>query len=254
MKHDHAGFNSLAQSYAASYAAPHSAAYSLGRAEVENRVRRFLPLVRRTAWLINGRGREGLEIEDLMQVGILALTECAQRHSGPTEDGFAAYAKIRVRGAMLDEVRRVAHTSRTARSKRAAYERALAALRGSLGRDPSRGELARALDLNDAELLAIESSGVKLTPMDEAYDETSLAFASDDPDPFEALCAAEDRERLLKAMIALPDRLKLVLQLFFVEELNLTEIAAVLEVSVPRVHQLRAKALKDLRALLDGSD
>ncbi len=254
MKHDHTGFNSLAQSYAASYAAPYSAAYSQGRAEVENRVRRFLPLVRRTAWLINGRGREGLEIEDLMQVGILALTECAQRHSGPTEDGFAAYAKIRVRGAMLDEVRRVAHDSRTARTKRAAYERALSALRGTLGREPSRAELARMLDLNDAELLAVEASGVKLTPIDDAYDETSLAFASHDPDPFEALCAAEDRERLLKAMIALPDRLKLVLQLFFVEELNLTEIAAVLEVSVPRIHQLRAKALKDLRALLENGD
>jgi RNA polymerase sigma factor for flagellar operon FliA len=66
------------------------------------------------------------------------------------------------------------------------------------------------------------------------------------------LCAAEDRERLLQAMVQLPDRLKLVLQLFFVEELNLTEIAAVLEVSVPRVHQLRAKALKDLRALMEG--
>ncbi len=244
MKHDHTGFNSLAQSYAAPYAP--------GRAEVADRVRRFIPLVRRTAWLVNGRGRDGLEIEDLVQVGILALTECAQRHSGPTEDGFAAYAKIRVRGAMIDEVRRVAHTSRTARTKRAAYDRALAGLRGSLGREPSRAEVAKVLDLNDAELLAVESSGVRLTPIDDAYDETSLAFASDDPDPFEALCAAEDRERLLKAMIELPDRLKLVLQLFFVEELNLTEIAAVLEVSVPRVHQLRAKALKDLRALLEG--
>jgi len=244
MKHDHGAFAALTSSYAAPYAP--------GRAEVEDRVRRFLPLVRRTAWLVNGRGREGLEIEDLVQVGILALTECAQRHAGPTEDGFAAYAKIRVRGAMLDEVRRVAHGSRTARTKRAAYDRALASLRGSLGREPSRAELARALDLNDAELLAIEASGVKLTPIDDAYDETSLAFASDDPDPFEALCAAEDRERLLTAMIELPDRLKLVLQLFFVEELNLTEIAAVLEVSVPRVHQLRAKALKDLRALLEA--
>jgi RNA polymerase sigma factor for flagellar operon FliA len=56
---------------------------------------------------------------------------------------------------------------------------------------------------------------------------------------------------LIQAMTQLPDRLKLVLQLFFVEELNLTEIAGVLEVSVPRVHQLRAKALKDLRALLE---
>jgi RNA polymerase sigma factor for flagellar operon FliA len=240
MKHDHASF-----------AQP--APYAPSRAEVADRVRRFLPLVRRTAWYINGRGREGLEIEDLVQAGILALTECAQRHAGPTEDGFAAYAKIRVRGAMLDEVRRVALDSRTARAKRSGYERALSALRGQLGRAPSRAELARAMDVSDAELLAIEASGVKLTPIDDAYDETSLAFASDDPDPFEALCAAEDQDRLLTAMVQLPDRLKLVLQLFFVEELNLTEIAAVLEVSVPRVHQLRAKALNDLRALLEAA-
>jgi RNA polymerase sigma factor for flagellar operon FliA len=249
MKHDHAAFSSPVQTFGAQ---PQAAPYSPGRAEVEDRVRRFLPLVRRTAWHIHGRGREGLEIEDLVQAGILALTECAQRHTGPTEDGFAAYAKIRVRGAMLDEVRRVAHDSRTARARRGALERALAALRGTLGREPSRAELAERMGISDTELRAIEASGVRLTPIDEAYDETSLAFASDDPDPFEALCAVEDRERLIAAMIRLPDRLKLVLQLFFVEELNLTEIAAVLEVSVPRVHQLRAKALKDLRGLLEG--
>lgn len=239
MKHDHTAFAAVQR-------------YAPSRAEVEDRVRRFLPLVRRTAWHINGRGRDGLEIEDLVHAGIVALTECAQRHAGPSEDGFAAYAKIRVRGAMLDEVRRVAPTSRTARARRQAYEQALAALRGQLGREPSRAEIARAMDVSDAELLGIEGAGVKLTPIEDAYDETSLAFASDDPDPFEALCAAEDRERLLHAMVQLPDRLKLVLQLFFVEELNLTEIAAVLEVSVPRVHQLRAKALKDLRALMEG--
>jgi RNA polymerase sigma factor for flagellar operon FliA len=239
MKHDHTAF-AASQPYAAS------------RAEVADRVRRFLPLVRRAAWHIYGSGRDGLEIEDLVQAGIVALTECAQRHAGPTEDGFAAYAKIRVRGAMLDEVRRAAHDTRTARRKRAAYERALDSLRGQLGREPSRAELARALGVDDAELLAIESAGVTLAPIAEEYDENSTAFASDDPDPFEALCAAEDRERLVRAMTLLPDRLKLVLQLFFVEELNLTEIAAVLEVSVPRVHQLRAKALKDLKALMEG--
>jgi RNA polymerase sigma factor FliA len=240
MKHDHAAFAAPLQSYAPS------------RAVVEDRVRRFMPLVRRTAWHINGAGRDGLEIEDLVQAGIVALTECAQRHSGPTEDGFAAYAKIRVRGAMLDEVRRTAHDSRTTRAKRAAYDRALESLRGTLGREPGRAELAQAMGVSDAELLSIEAAGVRLTPIDDAYDETSLAFASDDPDPFEALCAAEDRDRLLQAMIQLPDRLKLVLQLFFVEELNLTEIAAVLDVSVPRVHQLRAKALKDLRGLMEA--
>ena len=245
MKHDHKAFAAPQ---------PYAAPYSPGRAEVADRVRRFLPLVRRAAWHIHGSGREGLEIEDLVQAGIVALTECAQRHAGPTEDGFAAYAKIRVRGAMLDELRRAAHETRTMRRKRSAYERACETLRGQLGREPSRAEVGRLLEVDDAELLSIESAGVTLTPMAEEYDETSTAFASDDPDPFEALCAAEDRERLLRAMIRLPDRLKLVLQLFFVEELNLTEIAAVFEVSIPRVHQLRAKALTDLRRLMEGDE
>lgn len=244
MKHDPSAF----RAYGAAAARP--------RSEVEDRVRRFLPLVRRTAWHVygggNSSGRDGLELDDLMQAGLLALTECAERHNGPTEDGFAAYAKIRVRGAMVDCLRRAAHTTRTARRKLIAYEAALRELRARLNREPDRCEIAAELDLDDAELLDVEASAITLTPMSEAYDETSMAFASDDPDPFEALCAAEDREYLIRAMTALPDRLKLVLQLFFVEELNLTEIAAVLEVSVPRVHQLRAKALKDLKKLLQA--
>jgi len=227
--------------------------YAPSRAEVEDRVRRFLPLVRRAAWHIHGNGREGLELEDLVQAGILALTECAQRHMGPTEDGFAAYAKIRVRGAMLDQIRRLAHETRGVRARRLACERTAELLRGQLGREPSRAELARAMQVSDAELRAIEASGVTITALGEEYDETSTAFASEDPDPFEALCAAEDRDRLIAALGELPERLQLVLQLFFVEELNLTEIAAVLEVSVPRVHQLRAKALKDLKALLEAA-
>lgn len=240
MKHDPSAF----RAYGGAAACP--------RSEVADRVRRFLPLVRRTAWHVYGSGRDGLELDDLMQSGLLALTECAERHNGPTEDGFAAYAKIRVRGAMVDCLRRSAHTTRTARRKLAAYEAALRELRARLNREPDRAEIAAELGLGDAELLDLEASAITLTPISEAYDETSMAFASDDPDPFEALCAAEDRDYLIRAMTALPDRLKLVLQLFFVEELNLTEIAAVLEVSVPRVHQLRAKALKDLKKLLEA--
>jgi RNA polymerase sigma factor FliA len=156
------------------------------------------------------------------------------------------------RGAMVDCLRRSAHTTRTARRKLAAYEAALRTLRGRLKREPDRREIAEELGLSDAELRDLEASSITLTPISEEYDESSMAFASDDPDPFEALCAAEDRALLVRAMVNLPDRLKLVLQLFFVEELNLTEIAAVLEVSVPRVHQLRAKALTDLRKLLQA--
>ncbi|QUL36935.1 sigma-70 family RNA polymerase sigma factor [Erythrobacter sp. JK5] len=236
-----------------SFAAATPVAYSnASRAEVEDRVRRFLPMVRRAAWHIYGMGREGLEIEDLIQAGIVALTECAQRHSGPGEDGFAAYAKIRARGAMLDCIRKLMNDTRTARKKRAAYHDTLDRLRQQLGREPGRAEIAQAMGIGDGELLEIEASGVAISSISDEYDESNTAFASDGPDPFEALCALEDRERLVRAMTALPDRLKLVLQLFFVEEMNLTEIAEVLEVSVPRVHQLRAKALKDLRALMEA--
>ncbi|MEM6584703.1 MAG: sigma-70 family RNA polymerase sigma factor [Pseudomonadota bacterium] len=242
MKHDPSSF---AGSYASAGAS---------REVVEDRVRRFLPLVRRSAWHIYGMGREGLEVEDLIQTGILALTECAQKHDRDTEDGFAAYAKIRVRGAMLDQIRRLLSDSRIARKKRAAYERAVDSLRHTLGRDPSRREIARAMQIPDAELLEIEASAITLTSIADEYDETNTAFAADDPDPFEVLSDMEDRERLIEAMRKLPERLTLVLQLFYVEELNLTEIAQVLEVSVPRVHQLRAKALKDLKKLMEADN
>ena len=241
MKHDHSGF-------------AETNPYAASRAEVEDRVRRFLPMVHRAAWHIYGSGREGLEIEDLIQSGILALTECAQRHSGPTEDGIAAYAKIRVRGAMFDCIRKLMHDTRTARKKRARYNETVEQLRWQTGQPPSRLEIARAMGISDVELLEIEASAITVSSISDEYDESNTAFASDDPDPFEIIAGQEDRERLVAAMHQLPDRLKLVLQLFYVEELNLTEIAEVLEVSVPRVHQLRAKALKDLRGLMERED
>ena len=76
------------------------------------RIQRFVPMVRRLAWHTHGGGRQGIELEDLMQAGMVALTEAAQRHAGPGEDGFAAYAKLRVRGAMVDLIRRHVPLSR----------------------------------------------------------------------------------------------------------------------------------------------
>lgn len=239
MKHNHASFAG-AKAYCTN-----------SPAEVEDRVRRFLPLVHRAAWHIFGSGRDGLEVEDLIQVGIVALTECSQRHDGPTEDGFAAYAKIRVRGAMLDQIRKLMNDTRTARKKRSRYTNAVESIRSITGSEPSRSEIAQTLGVSDTELLEIEASAVSITSISDEYDDSNTAFASDDPDPFQILSGQEDRERLVIAMAELPERAKLVLQLFFVEELNLTEIANVLEVSVPRVHQLRAKALKDLRKLIE---
>ena len=210
MKHDHSQFAAIAQAYA-------------DPPVVEDRIHRFMPMVRKAAWHIHSGTGGGPDLDDLVQTGTLALLECARRHAGPTEDGFAAYAKLRVRGAMIDAVRKAVPGSRGSAARRRAAE--------------ADGEVADA--------------PVQLTSLEDSYDDRSGHFADERPDSFALLSEAEDAERLGAAIGALPERLQLILQLYFLEELNLSEIAAVLEVSIPRVHQLKAQALSQVRAMLE---
>ncbi|MCB2076111.1 MAG: sigma-70 family RNA polymerase sigma factor [Novosphingobium sp.] len=223
--------------------------------DVADRVRRFLPMVRRLAWHVHGTGRPGIELEDLMQAGMVALTECAQRHAGPGEDGFAAYAKMRVRGAMVDLIRRTVPLSRGAVERRRMLREKETELRGQLGRDPHAAELAEALGIDESELAALRSTSepLRFEPLDDAYSDSDMAFADDTPDSLSLLEDEETRQHVVEAIAALPERLKLIVQLYFVEELNLSEIADVLSVSIPRVHQLKAQALAKLRAELEGA-
>ncbi len=249
MKHDHSAFAGLRP--AACYGARANAAGAYG-ADVADRVRRFLPMVRRLAWHVHGSGRPGIELDDLLQAGMLALTECAQRHSGPGEDGFAAYAKMRVRGAMVDLIRRSVPLSRGASGRRRQLREQQEALRGQLGRDPQPAELAEALAITPGELAELQAAAepLRFEPLDDAYTDSDLAFADQGPDALAQLADGELREQVAEAIAALPARLQMVVQLYFVEELNLSEIAGVLEVSIPRVHQLKAQALDQLRKAL----
>ena len=190
-----------------------------------------------------------------MQSGLVALTECAQRHEGPGEDGFAAYAKMRVRGAMVDLIRRTIPLTRGGTQRRRMLREATEKLRQELGRDPTTPELAKALEVNEAELAALRSSSepMRFEPIDEVYSDSDTAFADDLPDSLELLENEEMREQVGAAILALPQRLQLVIQLYFVEELNLSEIAEVLCVSVPRIHQLKAGALQKMRESLEGT-
>ncbi len=224
------------------------------RPDAAARIGRFVPMVRRLAWHVHGGGRPGIELEDLMQAGMVALTECAQRHAGPGEDGFAAYAKLRVRGAMVDLIRRHVPLSRGAAERRRHLREKESALRGALGREPKPSELAAALGIGVAELGALQSASTPLRfePIDEIYSDSNPAFADDRPDSLALLADAELRAHLLDAISGLPERLQVIVQLYFVEELNLSEIADALQVSVPRVHQLKAQALARLRSALEG--
>ncbi len=225
--------------------------------DATDRLRRFMPMVRRLAWHLHGSGRGGIEVEDLMQAGLVALTECAQRHVGPGEDGFAAYAKLRVRGAMVDLIRRHVPLSRGAAERRRQLREARDTLRTALGREADEGEVATALGLSRAALEDLRSAAEPLhfEPLDAAYSDDNMAFADSTPDSLTQLEDAELRGQLIAAITALPERLQTIVQLYFVEELNLAEIAGVLGVSIPRVHQLKAQALERLRgALAEAAD
>ncbi len=246
MKHDQRQFTGAMASSSAI-----AGAY---RGDTAERIRRFLPMVRRLAWHVHGSGRPGIELEDLVQAGLVALTECSQRHAGPSEDGFAAYAKMRVRGAMVDLIRRIVPLSRGAVERRRQIREAETLLRGELGRDPTSAELAAGLGIDEVELAALLSSSepLRFDSIDEVYSDSDMAFADGGPDSLALLEDEELRGHLLEAISALPERLQLVVQLYFVEELNLAEIAQVLSVSIPRVHQLKAKAIEHLRKELAG--
>ncbi|MDD3800248.1 MAG: sigma-70 family RNA polymerase sigma factor [Novosphingobium sp.] len=215
-------------------------------------VERFVPMVRKLAWHLHGSAGSDIEPEDLVQAGLVALTECAQRHSGPDADGFAAYAKIRVKGAMIDQLRRSAPLSRGAIQRRREIREAENRLWGRLGREPSTAELAAAMDLAPRELNAMRTASEPLhfDSIDEAYSDTDMAFRDQSADAFTVMVSSENREALIAAISGLPKRLQLVIQLYFVEELNLSEIAGVLGVTVPRVHQLKDQALQKIRSEL----
>lgn len=225
------------------------------RGNVGDRVTRFLPMVRKLAWHLSGSGGPTIDVDDLMQAGLVALTECAQKHDSPSDDGFAAYAKLRVRGAMVDLLRSASPDSRGARSRRRQLETTRAKLRRSLDREPSAAELAEALEMPVKEFLQYERdlAETRLASLDECYSETDAAFASAEPDAERQVLLQEDRESLVAALSALGERHQLVIQLYFVEELNLSEIAAVLDVSVPRVHQLKAAALARMRKAMEAA-
>jgi len=227
------------------------------RDDTADRIRRFLPMVRRLSWHAHGSGRAGIDIDDLIQAGLVALTECAQKHTGATEDGFAAYAKLRVRGAMVDLIRRSSPMSRSASDRRRTLRDQTESIAAILGRQPTESELAEAMGVTLSDLgdMRAASEPLRFEPIDDAYSDSSMAFADDRPNSFELIADHETRQLVTDAIGALPERLQMVIQLYFVEELNLAEIAAVLDVSVPRVHQLKAQALDKLRATLgDGCD
>lgn len=207
-------------------------------------VRKHLPLVRRIAWHIHGSMSSLVEVEDLIQVGLVALIEAAAGFEDRGQVTFEQYLATRLRGAMIDELRRQATTTRGAMRRRKAYQEAVSVLTHELGRAPDDEQIAARLGITPEKLRTdyANAEAVRFDSIDDAYSDESPWFMSDAPNAFDQLAESDQREALIAAITELPEREQQVIQLYYVEELNLEEIGQVLGVGAARICQIKASA------------
>lgn len=221
------------------------------RPRQEELVRGHMQLVRKIAWHVHGRVSTAIDIEDLIQIGMIALVEAANGYEDRGH-AFSTYASMRVRGAMIDHLRRHASMSRSAMGKRREMLKAKAEFEKIHGRSPSDSELAHALGLDGAAFRALmeDTAATYQESLDEVYSDQSIWFA----DVEERADQSLEREQLGAALAEhisdLPEREAMVLQLYFVEEMNLEEIGQTLGIGAARVCQIKKAALDKLRQSL----
>ena len=217
----------------------------------EKLVTSHLPLVRKLAWHVHGRVSNAIDIEDFIQIGMVALVEAAQNF----EDrglGFSNYAKLRVRGAMIDHLRKLSNLSRSAMVFRKQLGNVKEALFQKTGHPPDEAALAKAMGM-DAERFRValdQAENVELRSMDEVYSDQNIWFEDNAERADESLERKQMQAQLEKAIRSLPEREGMILQLYFVEEMNLDEIGKTMDIGAARVCQIKKVALEKLRMLL----
>ena len=228
-----------------------------GQLDRDALIRQHVPLVRRIALHMIAKLPPNVELDDLIQVGMIGLAEALSRFE--TEQGvqFETFASQRIRGAMLDELREGDWMSRSSRKSQKDIERALNKLEQRLGRPPLESEIAGELgmELDDYQSLLGKVRGTQLVYLEdigggdgedgENYLERHVA--DEGADPFALLRDQRLRAALVGAIQALPEREQYVMGMYYEHDMNLKEIAAVLGVTESRVCQLHSQAIARLR-------
>jgi RNA polymerase sigma factor for flagellar operon FliA len=211
-------------------------------------VMRHAELVKRIAYHLAGRLPPSVDVSDLIQAGMLGLLEAAAHYAADRGASFETYAGIRIRGAMIDALRKLDWAPRSVHRKARAAAAAIREIEKETGRDARDGEVAERLGLALEEYHAIvqDAASCRLASLDEAVE----AVTADDSDPFREVAEEGFRQALARAIDALPEREKLVMSLYYSDGLNLKEIGAVLKVTESRVCQLHGQALVRLKARL----
>jgi RNA polymerase sigma factor for flagellar operon FliA len=224
----------------------------------------YAPLVKYVAGRLGSGLPAHVDEGDLVSYGLLGLISAIERYDPERDIKFETYAIMRIKGAIIDELRALDWVPRSVRARARQIERAIAELESKLGRAPTDEEIAGKIGITEAELeeSLADISRSSIAALDELWsvsgegDQVSLLDTIEDstgPRPSDSLDETELRETMADAISRLPEREKLVITLYYYEELTLREIGEVLGVTESRVSQLHTKAVLRLRSRLGGA-
>ncbi len=221
----------------------------------ENLVTQYASLVKRIAYHIMSRLPPSVQVDDLIQAGMIGLLEAARNYDADQGASFETYAGIRIRGAMLDEIRKGDWAPRSVHRKARQVADAVRVIENNTGRDARDHEVAKLLNmsLDEYHKTLQDASGCRLLSFEEmgmSEDSVPSRLGRSDGGPFEGVQRDDFKRNLAEAIAGLPDRERLVLTLYYDEDLNLREIGAVIGVSESRVSQIHSQALIRLQARL----
>lgn len=221
------------------------------------RVEDYASLVKRIAYHMMLRMPASVQVDDLIQAGMIGLLEAAQKYDATRGASFETYAGIRIRGAIVDEMRRGDWAPRSVHRNARRVADAMSTVEARLGRDAQDAEIAEELGVELDEYFGMlrDASSSRLFSYEETFgdDENSLELAgpgSDHASPLETIQRDALKQSMSRAITQLPEREQLVLALYYDEELNLKEIGQVLGVSESRVSQIHSQAALRMRARL----
>ena len=229
-----------------------------GRLDLNEMLRQYSPLVRRLAHQMMAKLPANVEVDDLIQVGMIGLADALSRFDAAQGVQIETFATQRIRGAMLDELRGADWLSRGTRKQQREIESAVHRLEQRLGRAPHEVEIANemGLSLGDYQEMLGKVRGTQLIYLEDmSGDEGDQDFLDrhvidSGSDPLSLLQDDRMRHALVDAIKKLPDREQLVMSLYYEEDMNLKEIAAVLGVTESRVCQLHSQSIARLRVKL----
>jgi RNA polymerase sigma factor for flagellar operon FliA len=225
------------------------------RKDVHSIIIKYTALVRKVAWQIRAKAGSAIELEDLVQIGFVALIEAARKYEDRGVP-FASYATIRAKGAMIDHYRKISIASHSTMARRKEFTEAYRKLHTTYGRAPSDREIGDEIGLPPAAVrrIELELDRSRVISLDDAYSDTSIDFAADMLQQDQAIDRTSIQAQLTAAIAALPEREAITLQLIYFEDMSLEEVGMVFNVTAARVCQIKKVALSKIRYRLSELD